>query len=160
MRVFCSRIDITLFTGNGTRGKKNFSGCRSPRGIPGENSYLTAGGSNAEDEDKNQNRIRRRGITGTGAPLRVYEYGMQNMGMMQMKKENLIKITWERRDEMITGIKNYFSKERDEEIGDLAAGMMLDFIIENLAPEFYNQGIEDSQKYMQDAALDLLSIQK
>jgi uncharacterized protein (DUF2164 family) len=82
------------------------------------------------------------------------------MGMVQMKKENLIKITRERRDEMITGIKNYFLKERDEEIGDLASGMMLDFIIEKLAPEFYNQGIEDSQKYMQDAALDLLSIQK
>jgi uncharacterized protein (DUF2164 family) len=82
------------------------------------------------------------------------------MGLIRMKKENLIKITRERRDEMITIIRNYFSKERDEEIGDLAAGMILDFIIENLAPEFYNQGVEDSQRYMQDAALDLLSIQK
>jgi uncharacterized protein (DUF2164 family) len=82
------------------------------------------------------------------------------MGMMQMRKENLIKITRERRDEMITQIKNYFLKEREEEIDDLSSGMMLDFILEKLAPEFYNQGIEDSQKYMQDAALDLLSIQK
>lgn len=82
------------------------------------------------------------------------------MGLMRMKKENLIKITGERRDEMIAIIKHYFLKERDEEIGDLAAGMMLDFIIEKLAPEFYNLGVEDSQRYMQDAALDLLSIQK
>ena len=42
-------------------------------------------------------------------------------------------------------IKNYFLKGREEEIGDLAAGLMLDFIIEELAPEFYNQGIQDAQ---------------
>lgn len=82
------------------------------------------------------------------------------MDMMGMKKDNRIKISRERKDEMITQIRNYFSKERDEDIGDLAAGMVLDFIVEELAPEFYNQGVEDSQRYMQDAALDLLSIQK
>ena len=61
---------------------------------------------------------------------------------------------------MVSEIKNYFSKEREEEIGDLAAGLILDFILEKLAPEFYNQGIDDAHTYMQDAAEDLLSIRK
>jgi uncharacterized protein (DUF2164 family) len=82
------------------------------------------------------------------------------MRLMGMKKENGIKITKERRDEMVTQIKKYFSKEREEEMGDLAAGLILDFIAEKLAPEFYNQGIDDAHRYMQDAAEDLLSIRK
>lgn len=77
-----------------------------------------------------------------------------------MRKENLIKLTNERKDEMVSDIKNYFSKERDEEIGDLAASLVLDFILEKIAPEFYNQGVFDSHQYMKDSAEDLLSIRK
>jgi uncharacterized protein (DUF2164 family) len=77
-----------------------------------------------------------------------------------MKKENLIKVPKERRDVMVAEIKHYFLKEREEEIGDLAAGMILDFVLEKIAPEFYNQGIDDSHNYMQDATEDLLSIRK
>jgi uncharacterized protein (DUF2164 family) len=77
-----------------------------------------------------------------------------------MKQENLITLTRERRNELIPEIKTYFLKERDEEIGDLAAGLLLDFIMERLAPEFYNQGVLDAHRYMKDAAEDLLSIQK
>lgn len=77
-----------------------------------------------------------------------------------MRNENTIKITREKRDEMITSIKNYFLNERNEEIGDLRAGLMLDFIQEELAPEFYNQGVSDSYTFMQDTIEDLLSIRK
>jgi len=77
-----------------------------------------------------------------------------------MKNENGIKVTKEIRDDMISALRDYFSKERGEEVGDLAAGLMLDFILEKIAPEFYNQGVLDSHKYMQDAAEDLLSIRK
>ncbi len=77
-----------------------------------------------------------------------------------MKKEIKIKLTKEKRDEMVSAIKNYYLTEREEQLGDLAAGFILDFIIEDLAPEFYNQGVEDSYKYMQTAIEDLLSIQK
>jgi uncharacterized protein (DUF2164 family) len=59
---------------------------------------------------------------------------------------------------MIAEIKNFFSKEREEEIGDLAAGIILDFILEKIAPELYNQGVDDSYRYIKDAAEDLLSI--
>lgn len=77
-----------------------------------------------------------------------------------MRNENPVKVTKERRDEIVSEIRKYFSKERDEEIGDLAAGLMLDFFLEKIAPEFYNQGVDDSYQYMKDAAEDLLSIHK
>jgi len=73
---------------------------------------------------------------------------------------NKIQISIEKRDYMISEIKTYFSKERDEDLGDLASMIILDFFIEKLAPEFYNQGVYDSQKYMMDRVEDLLEIQK
>jgi len=42
----------------------------------------------------------------------------------------------------------------------LGSGLLLDFIIEKLAPEFYNQGVYDSHKYMTESAEDQLSILK
>lgn len=77
-----------------------------------------------------------------------------------MGNKDKIKLDKEKRENMISAIKNYFSKERDEELGDLASGMILDFIVEELASEFYNQGVLDSYKYMNDRCEDLLSIIK
>lgn len=76
-----------------------------------------------------------------------------------MKSKTKIKLTKEKKDEMTTAIKEYFLNEREEEIGDLASNMILNFIIEELAPEFYNQGVYDSYKYMNDRIEDLLSVQ-
>lgn len=76
-----------------------------------------------------------------------------------MKKTDRIKLSKETREYMIKEIKRYFSNERDEELGDLAANLFLDFIIEELAPEFYNQGVYDSCNFIKDKSEDLLSIQ-
>jgi uncharacterized protein (DUF2164 family) len=70
------------------------------------------------------------------------------------------KLSKEKREEMIGKIKDFFLKDRDEEIGDLAAGIYLDFVIEKLSDEFYNQGVLDSYKYLDDHLPDLLEIQK
>lgn len=77
-----------------------------------------------------------------------------------MNKKNKIELPKEKTEEMILKIKNYFLNERDEELGDLASIMIFEFITEELAAEFYNQGVYDSYKYMNDRCEDLLSIQK
>jgi len=77
-----------------------------------------------------------------------------------MKNNNKIKITEEKKENMISAIKNYFLNERDEDLGDLASNLILDFITDELAVEFYNQGVYDSYKYMNERCEDLLSIQK
>ena len=77
-----------------------------------------------------------------------------------MKYDTPIELTKERREQMASDIKNFFESEREETIGDLGAGLLLDFIIEKLDPEFYNQGVYDSHKYMRESAEDLLAILK
>ena len=78
-----------------------------------------------------------------------------------MKKDrDKIKLSKEKRDEMLAAIKTYFLTEREEELGDLGSGFILDFIVDKLAPEFYNQGVYDSYKYMSDRLEDVLSIQR
>ena len=76
------------------------------------------------------------------------------------KKTNTIKITKEKRVYMISEIKNYFFIERNEDLGDLASVLILDFITEKIAPEFYNQGVLEAYKYMNERVEDMLSIQR
>ncbi len=71
-----------------------------------------------------------------------------------------IVLTKEKREDMISEIKNYFYKEREEELGDLAASFILDFFIEKLSGEFYNQGIYDAYLYMNERLEDTLGLQK
>lgn len=75
-----------------------------------------------------------------------------------MKKE--FQLSKDERDEMILEIKTYFFNEREEELGDLAASLILDFIIEKLGKKFYNIGVNDSYTYMSQIIDDLLGIQK
>lgn len=77
-----------------------------------------------------------------------------------MKKVSKIQLSNEKRQDMVQKIKTYFLEERDEELGDLAAGLVLDFFINELSTEFYNQGVYDSYKYMNEKVDDLLGIQK
>ena len=78
---------------------------------------------------------------------------------MKNKDEDKIKLSKEKKEDMIYAIQEYFFDKREEELGDLASKMMLKFIVEELAPEFYNQGVYDSYKYMNDRSEELLSIQ-
>jgi uncharacterized protein (DUF2164 family) len=78
----------------------------------------------------------------------------------ELVMRNEIKLTKEKKAELIKIIKAYFEKERDEELGDLAASIFLDFITTEIGPEFYNQGVLDSYRYINEKTEDLLGIQK
>lgn len=56
-------------------------------------------------------------------------------------------------------IVKYFAEERDEELGELASQIVLDFFLEELAPHAYNQGVEDAQVHMNGAIEDLFALQ-
>lgn len=70
-----------------------------------------------------------------------------------------IKLKKEKREALIADLKSYFL-QNDDEIGDLAAGLLLDFIIEKMAPEFYNQGIYDAYTYFSERIDDVLELQQ
>lgn len=56
---------------------------------------------------------------------------------------------------LVNAIKDYFLKERDEEIGELAASFFLDFVLEEIGPIVYNQAIKDAQSSLQRTVADL-----
>ena len=78
---------------------------------------------------------------------------------MSGKKYNRIKLSKEKKEYMLAEIQSYFLKEKGEEIGNLAASLLLDFIIEKLAPEFVNQGIYEAYNYMDERLEDVLNLQ-
>jgi uncharacterized protein (DUF2164 family) len=77
-----------------------------------------------------------------------------------MRKVQKITIEKDERERLILKIKHYYVNVREEEIGDLAAGLLLDFIVDEMAPAFYNQGVRDSYLFMSERVEDLLNIEK
>ncbi|MGA9227269.1 MAG: DUF2164 domain-containing protein [Mesobacillus sp.] len=61
---------------------------------------------------------------------------------------------------MIEEIKRYFLDERGEELGDLAALLMLEFFADKLAPQFYNLGIQDAHEFMAQRLEDIFELNK
>ena len=64
------------------------------------------------------------------------------------------------REILIDSIIKYFLHERDEEIGRLAAELLLDFICSSIGPYFYNRGIRDSIAYISERVEDMYSLEK
>jgi uncharacterized protein (DUF2164 family) len=72
----------------------------------------------------------------------------------------MLKLTSDKKFEAIEEIKCYFQNERDEEIGDLAAMLLLDFIIDKIGPHFYNQGLHDAITFITEKTEDLFGLEK
>jgi uncharacterized protein (DUF2164 family) len=61
----------------------------------------------------------------------------------------------ETRKDLLASIKRYVAENLDQDIGDLKAGLILDYVLEEIAPSVYNQAIQDAQRYFQERATDL-----
>lgn len=55
----------------------------------------------------------------------------------------------------IASIRRYFEENMPEPIGDLPAGLLLNFFIEEMGPAIYNQAIADAQARIQLRVADL-----
>lgn len=71
-----------------------------------------------------------------------------------------IELKKEIREVLIENLKRYFWNDRDEEISNLGAELLLDYIINNVGPYIYNKAIEDSYAYMNERIEDLLGLEK
>jgi uncharacterized protein (DUF2164 family) len=71
-----------------------------------------------------------------------------------------IEISKEEKKQAIKDIMAYFLESRNEEIGELAGELVLDFITEKTGPYFYNKAIIDVQKFMNEKVDDLYSFMK
>lgn len=78
-----------------------------------------------------------------------------------MKKDiEKFKVEKEKEKKMKEEIKKFFLDVREEEISDLEALLVLDFFIEKIASEFYNEGVNDAYIRLHEISEDLLSVQK
>ena len=66
-----------------------------------------------------------------------------------------IKLSSETTKHLIASIKRYAAENLDEEIGDLKAGLLLDYCLKEIGPSIYNQAIADAQAYFTGRVADL-----
>ncbi|HEY4218737.1 MAG TPA: DUF2164 domain-containing protein [Gemmatimonadaceae bacterium] len=66
-----------------------------------------------------------------------------------------INLSVDARKHSVASIKRYFTEELEQDIGELKAGMVLDFILAEIAPSVYNAAIADAQTYLRDRVADL-----
>ena len=56
-----------------------------------------------------------------------------------------VEISKEQRKDAILSLKHYFERNMPELIGDLAAGLLLDYFLQEIGPVVYNQAVSDAQ---------------
>jgi uncharacterized protein (DUF2164 family) len=66
-----------------------------------------------------------------------------------------IEFSKETRTQAISSLKRYFEENMTEPIGDLPAGLLLNFFLEEVGPAVYNRAIADAQARMERMAVDL-----
>ena len=57
-----------------------------------------------------------------------------------------IELPREVRQEAIKSIERWFQEERGERIGNIAAGALLGFLLEEIGPSIYNRAVADVQE--------------
>ena len=66
-----------------------------------------------------------------------------------------IELSKQARSDAIPSIQRYFQDNLPEPIGNMAAGQLLDYFVEEIGPAIYNQAIADAQARIQQRLSDL-----
>lgn len=66
-----------------------------------------------------------------------------------------IELSQSARDEATHSLRQYFAENMAEPLGELPAGLLLNYILEEIGPAIYNRAISDAQTRMQSWVMDL-----
>lgn len=66
-----------------------------------------------------------------------------------------LELTKQETDEAIQSLKKYFASEMDQELTDLRAKLLLDFILKEFWPYAYNRGVADAEQFLRARLEDL-----
>lgn len=66
------------------------------------------------------------------------------MHMHLHRRQPPVKLTREERAEAVRALRQWFKEERGEDVGDLAAGGLLDVVEAEVAHLYYNKGVQDA----------------
>lgn len=70
-------------------------------------------------------------------------------------KTMTIELTKEAKQNALESLQKYFEVNMEEPLGNLAAGALLQFILEEIGPSIYNKGVADAQERMQQRISEL-----
>lgn len=65
------------------------------------------------------------------------------------------RLTDEQREVVKEELISFFERERDEKIGVIAAGEILNFFLQTAGAKIYNKGVEDARKAMENRTDEL-----
>jgi uncharacterized protein (DUF2164 family) len=66
-----------------------------------------------------------------------------------------IELSREARDRAVVSIERYFADELDQRIGNVAAGALLGFFLEEIGPLVYNKAVSQVQERLQERVQEL-----
>lgn len=66
-----------------------------------------------------------------------------------------IELSRDARSQAVTSIERYFSEELDQRIGNIAAGALLGFFLEEIGPLIYNKAVAEVQERLQERLQEL-----
>ena len=66
-----------------------------------------------------------------------------------------IAISIEARKEAIASIERYFTENMEDRIGNIAAGALLGFFLEEIGPVIYNKAVTDVQERLQSRIMEV-----
>ena len=75
-------------------------------------------------------------------------------------KQAVIELTPETKKLLLANLQNYYSAEREEELSEFQAALLLEFILSDIGVYIYNQAIADAQKLMQQKTEELFVLEK
>jgi uncharacterized protein (DUF2164 family) len=78
--------------------------------------------------------------------------------MTKKRGKEEISISDRARDQAIASLRRYFAENMDEELGDLKAALLLDYILAEHGPTIYNQAMADARAFFEERAADLSAI--
>ncbi len=66
-----------------------------------------------------------------------------------------IELSKEDRAQAIASIERYFEVNFEQKIGNISAGALLGFVLEEIGPSIYNRGVSDAQERLLSRVEDL-----
>jgi uncharacterized protein (DUF2164 family) len=66
-----------------------------------------------------------------------------------------IELSKEAKQTALASLQKYFAENLEQSLGNLAGNALLTFIVEEIGPSLYNQGVADAQQRMQERLSEL-----
>ena len=66
-----------------------------------------------------------------------------------------IKLSKEAHKDAVSSIERYFRENMEEPIGNISAGALLNFFLEEVGPSIYNQAVADVQERIQARVMEV-----